>query len=603
MSLSTLVPKYLFLILMCSAALVEAEFHVASAATGTGLPEPLFMRVTDGPLVNDSANSQGICVIDYDQDGLLDVYVVNSADGGDANSLYHNIGGGSFEKVLGLPIVEDVALGYAASWADFEGDGDMDVAVANFRAQASVLYLNDGQNGFEATTNGPLGQGPVGSTSASWIDYDRDNDLDLYIANSSGPASEDYPPYVNFLFRNDNGVLTRLTSDVIGTVSRHTYGASWGDYNNDGYPDLVNTNNVGERSDLFHNNGNGSFTLRSSSLLGTDVTNGGGCSWADYDNDGDLDLYIASFSPGPSLLYRNDGGGALTRLNGHGLWIMNGRACGGVWGDYDNDGDQDIFVWFYDYQVNDNSHGYIFANDDDGTFSQLPASEFECDSCFATAAAWGNIDRDGDLDLVVARTDPQWLARPQFANDLLYLNNGNSNHWITIKPVGTISNRSAIGTKVRVKALINGQPVRQLQELQTQTAVRSQNPLELHFGLGDATTIDSIKFDWPSGIVQVMEDVAVDQYVMVYEQCCVGRVGNANGAGGDEPTIGDVSVLIDAKFITGTCDGILSCLAEADINQSGGISPTCDDITIGDISILIDYLFITGPTLGLPECL
>ncbi len=87
------------------------------------------------------------------------------------------------------------------------------------------------------------------------------------------------------------------------------------------------------------------------------------------------------------------------------------------------------------------------------------------------------------------------------------------------------------------------------------------------------------------------------------EPCCVNRVGDANGLGGDEPTIGDISVMIDAKFITGTCAGILGCYTEADVNQSGGVGANCDDITIGDISILIDYLFITGPTLTLPECL
>ena len=84
--------------------------------------------------------------------------------------------------------------------------------------------------------------------------------------------------------------------------------------------------------------------------------------------------------------------------------------------------------------------------------------------------------------------------------------------------------------------------------------------------------------------------------------CCIGRVGDANGIGGDEPTIGDVSTMIDALFITGTCDGIIECLHEADINQSGGLHPACGDVTIGDISTLIDYLFITGPTLGLPDC-
>jgi hypothetical protein len=85
--------------------------------------------------------------------------------------------------------------------------------------------------------------------------------------------------------------------------------------------------------------------------------------------------------------------------------------------------------------------------------------------------------------------------------------------------------------------------------------------------------------------------------------CCVGRVGNANGLGDDEPTIGDIAIMIDAKFISGSCDGLLTCLLEADVNQSGGLAPTCDDISIGDISILIDYLFITGPSLGLPDCL
>jgi sugar lactone lactonase YvrE len=99
------------------------------------------------------------------------------------------------------------------------------------------------------------------------------------------------------------------------------------------------------------------------------------------------------------------------------------------------------------------------------------------------------------------------------------------------------------------------------------------------------------------------EDIDENQIGDVCEGCCVGRVGDANGLGGDEPTIGDISVLIDAKFITGTCDGILDCFTEADVNQSGGLDATCDDITIGDISTLIDYLFITGLSLGLAECL
>jgi hypothetical protein len=569
----------------------------------SALPEPLFTRVTDGPLVNDGGYSAGVCMIDYDQDGLNDFYVVNTAEGGAVNTLYRNIGNAAFEKITGLAIVENVAMGYGASWADFEGDGDLDVAVANFRYQPSVLYLNDGQGGFEATTNGPLSQGAAGSTSASWVDYDLDNDLDLLITNSTTAIGQgDYPPYVNFLFRNDNGVLTRVTTDVIATVSRHSYGASWGDYDNDGDPDLVNTNNMNERSDLFHNNGSGSFSLRSSSLLGTAGTGVGGCSWADYDNDGDLDLFIAGNWPGPSQLFRNDGGGSLVLVSNHGIGAVNGRANSGIWADYDNDGDQDIFVWLMDSDNPDNSYGYLFENSGDGTFIRVADELFHSDSCTAWTAVWGDVERDGDLDLFLARMDPQWLGRPEYTNDILYLNNGNGNHWITVKPVGTVSNRSAVGVKARLKATINGRPTWQLAELETMTGLRTQSPLELHFGLGDALVIDTLKLEWPSGIVQIIENPAIDQYLTVYEPCCAGRVGDANGDGDDEPTIGDVSVLIDAKFITGSCSGI-ACTAEGDINQSGGSGPECDDITIGDISMLIDYLFITGSSLGLPDCL
>jgi len=203
--------------------------------------------------------------------------------------------------------------------------------------------------------------------------------------------------------------------------------------------------------------------------------------------------------------------------------------------------------------------------------------------------------------------DPQWQGRLVYLNDILYLNNGNSNHWITVKPVGTISNRSAVGVKVRCKATINGQPVWQLQELQTMTGLRAQPPLELHFGLGDATVIDSLKLEWPSsGIVQVLENVAADQFLIVTERCCEGRVGDANGEGEypDEITLGDIMLLVDVKFVSSDCSK-LPCLAEADVNQDGGDNPNCDDhVTLGDIMTLVDFLFITCPENGtLPECL
>jgi len=568
----------------------------AQDAVLVSLSTDRFTRVSDDITV--------ICWVDYDDDGYLDLFVVNTFwPDGEADDLYHNNGDGSYTKVEGVTMAQVLELGYGANWGDYDNDGDLDMVVANFRDNPSVLYVNNGGGMFAVSTGAPLNEGAVGAVTPSWIDYDLDGDLDLHIANSTGPAAQNYWAHVNWLFRNDEGTLNRVTSGIMTTHSRHTYGVAWSDYDNDGDPDVVMTNNVFEPIDLFSNGGDGNFSLQSTNVLGWDTANGGGCAWGDYDNDGDQDLFIASYSPGPSLLYQNNGDASFTKIAGHGLGEINGRAYSGTWGDYDNDGDLDIFVWLGDWQVVSNSRGHLYENLGDGTFERVPETQFVCDSCTVTSGVWGDHDRDGDLDLYLARLDPAWLSRPAYSHNMLLRNNGNSNHWIIVKLRGSVSNRLGVGTKVRVKAVIDGVPVWQLREMMTMTGSRAQPPFELHLGLGDAIVIDSLKLEWPSGIVQVLEYVPADQFLTVYEQCCEGRVGDANGSGEDEPTISDVSVLIDAKFISGSCEGVLGCLTEADINQSGGLAPDCGDITISDISVLIDYLFITGSSLGLPECL
>jgi hypothetical protein len=507
------------------------------------------------------------------------------------------MGGGSFEQITGKAIVEDLASAYAASWADFDNDGDLDVAVATMIGYPSYLYLNNGNGDFEATTNGPYGAGLVGSTSASWVDYDLDNDLDLFITNGYGDGSTGEDPYPNMLFRNDGGVLNRITAGVIATHAGRSYAGTWGDYDDDGDPDLVTINTLLYPADLFRNDGDGGFTL-ASTPLSTDTAQGG-CTWVDYDNDGDLDLYIAGTQAPTSLLYRNDGNGTLSKVSGHGISNEIGKGNNGIWADFDNDGDQDVFVTFryYENGIPLGFYAYVYENLGNGTFSRLTDAMPNCDLWTVGGAMCGDIDRDGDVDLFLTRYDPANQARPEYASDILYLNNGNANHWITVKPIGTISNRSAVGVKIRVKATINGQPVWQFQELATSTGLRGQPPLELHFGLGDAALIDSLKLEWPSGIVQVRENVPVDQYLVVYESCCEGRVGDANGIGNppNEVTISDIQMLVTAKFVRGTCTGYISCLAEGDANQSGDANPTCNDITISDIQVLVNHLFIAGP--------
>lgn len=530
------------------------------------------MRDTLGNIVNDGGNSTGVCWVDYDGDNLPDLYVLNQE--GEDNYLYHNDGNGTYTRVTWEPLATDGASSYGASMADYDNDGDVDVVVANFKGDANVLYVNEGfGGGFTIAEGCAISSDPAGSTSSSWIDYDLDGDLDLFIANSSNDLPE-YPPFINFLYRHDGDSLVRIVSGDIVTTAKHTYGSGWADYDNDGDPDLVNSNNMYETMDLFRNDGAGNFTRLPDSFLGSDTTNGGGVSWADYDNDGDLDLFVASFWPGPSLLYENDGAGALTKVIGHGLGIGSGRASGGLWGDYDNDGDQDIFVWLNDWQVPENAHGYIFENNGQGTFEQLPAAYFSCDSCLAHGAVWADDDRDGDLDLYITR-----VIYPVGADNVLYRNNGNLNNWITVKPVGTLSNRSAIGARVTIWAVVNGAPVRQMQELVSQTVGFSQGPLELHFGLGDAMIIDSIVVEWPGGAQNVRINVAVNQFLVITEMLC----GDANGDG--DINVGDAVYIINYVFRDGPPP---DPLAIGDANGDGAAN-------VGDAVYLINYVFKNGP--------
>jgi len=551
-----------------------------------------FTRITNEPVVTDSGWSFGASWVDYDSDGHLDLMVSNwdwAAQGGFVlNYLYHNNGGDTFtrfSRIMTGPVAAD-GNSLASTWADCDNDGDVDGYVSG-SGTVNHFYINEGDSGFNGVTSGPLVSGEYYTMGAMWVDYDNDGWLDLFVVNHRPPGD---PPVQNELFRNDAGVFVKQNNATIGLVTDEGNGAAWGDIDGDGDLDLFVTRND-KNSLLYANDGDGTFTLLTGSLLTNEDTHYG--NFADYDNDGDLDMYAGVSYPGTFRLYQNDGAGNFVDVAAQAVGNDPGYWTGGYWADCDNDGDLDLLLTAnYFYQSLPNR---LYVNDGDGTFTIETGGIVATDSEASSCGAWGDLDRDGDLDLFVANVGNQ--------NNTLYANNGNTNHWLQVVCVGTRSNRSAIGTKVRVKAHLWSQDVWQRRDIRSQSGFLSQDQMAAHFGLGDAVIVDSLKLEWPSGIVQVIENVPVDQFLTVYEQCCEGRVGDANGSGEDEPTISDISVLIDAKFISGSCEGILACLTEADINQSGGMAPDCGDITISDISVLIDYLFITGQSLGLPECL
>jgi hypothetical protein len=309
---------------------------------------------------------------------------------------------------------------------------------------------------------------------------------------------------VNLLFQNDgDGTFTKITSGAIVVDDASTLACSWADYDNDGDLDLFLAGG-GNNNSLYRNDGNGEFTKITSGPIVTDLERSQGGSWGDYDNDGDLDLLVTTLNyntTSNNFLYQNNGDGTFTKITEGVIVTDRGTSIGSSWGDYDNDGDLDLFV------ANAVDNNMLFSNNGDGTFIRVTTGEVVNDGTFSRACISGDYDNDGDLDLFVAGE----------GNYLLYANDGNSNSWINIMCIGTLSNRSAIGTKIRVKATIKGRPTWQLREISTQTGRRIQNSLNAEFGLGDATLIDSLKIEWPSGLIQIFDDLPVNQFLTMEE--------------------------------------------------------------------------------------
>ncbi|MBN1559814.1 VCBS repeat-containing protein, partial [candidate division KSB1 bacterium] len=212
------------------------------------------------------------------------------------------------------------------------------------------------------------------------------------------------------------------------------------------------------------------------------------------------DLFVANLGD-KNFLYANNGDGTFTKISDGALVNDESDSPCGSWGDYDNDGDLDLFV------VNLGINNFLYANNGDGTFTKITEAIIVYDEECSNGCSWADYDNDGDLDLFVSNS----------GNNFLYKNNGNSNNWINIQCVGTTSNTSAIGARVKVKANINGNPVWQLQEISGQTGFGSQNSLNVEFGLGDATMIDSIRIEWPSGLAQDWLNIAANQFLTAIE--------------------------------------------------------------------------------------
>ena len=465
-----------------------------------------FTRIEKGEFVNDGASSIAVSWIDYDNDDDLDLFVTNTLSGVTGlNTLFENDGYANLTKIISSdPLLSDNESSRGCTWGDYDNDGNLDVFIANFSNSINSLYRNNGDGSFAKILNNDIANNVGDSFEGCWADYDNDGDLDLFVANEDG----DVPPPMadeNCLYRNDGWIFTRIIHGVIVSHRNASQSAVWCDYDNDGDSDIYVVNSLNQNNCLYINNGNGSFDIIEDQNIVTDGGESSSACWGDYDNDGDFDLFVANMareSDGPNFLYANNGDGTFSKITEGNIvnTLHNSSSCN--WADYDNDGDLDLLVTGDDSIL-------LYQNNGNGSFSHITDSVVGADQNRSRGAAWGDYDKDGDLDLYLANCSNQ--------NNAFYKNNGNNNHWIEIKCTGKISNRSAIGTKVRLKATIYGNPVWQLREISSLSGKYSLNSLNAHFGLGDATIVDSVKIQWTSGLVEILTGIEVNQFLNITE--------------------------------------------------------------------------------------
>ena len=495
----------------------------------------------------------GGAFFDADNDGYLDIYLVNSGYWDTSSSvkpalsaLYHNDGDGTFTDITAMAGVGNRGnYGQGAACADYNNDGNVDLYVTNFGA--NVLYRNNGDGTFTDVTRTAGVGDPGWSSSATFLDYNRDGHLDLFVVNylvysidvpylpcGEGETQTYCHPSLfegapDRLYRNNgDGTFTDVSQETgVGGIGGMFHGKGLGvvsaDFNNDGASDLYVANDD-TRNDFFYNNGDGTFS-EISLLAGCAYSFDGiaqagmGVAADDYNGDGWLDIFVTNLSYETNALYRNNGDGTFTDViyESHlGKESFHFVGFGTGFFDADNDGWRDIFI--ANGHIIDNiedTHdvltyrqpNQLFRNRGDNTFQEISedAGDYFQQAAVSRGALFGDYDNDGDVDLLVTQSNgPVTLLR----------NEGTTQHnWIRIKTVGIISSRDGIGTRVILTA--GGHT--QIQEVNPGSSYLSSHDARLHFGLGRYDTANRLEVRWQSGVVQVFENLPVNQEHVIAE--------------------------------------------------------------------------------------
>ena len=500
----------------------------------------------NGISINREEFGPGVCVADFDGDGWQDIYFVNGRDLygrgiSVVNALYRNNHDGTFTDVTEKAGVPGTGYGLGCVWGDFDNDGFPDLFVTQYGK--NVLYHNNGNGTFTDVTDkarvGGLESG-VFHSGATFFDYDRDGWLDLYVGSYvnlgdkrycklgeilSSCAPSEYKGSPDALYHNNHdGTFTNVTQAAgIYQPQGKNLSVQAGDYDNDGWPDLFVAND-GLNAYLYHNERNGTFKEIGLNA-GMAVTSRGTVmaamcvSLGDYDNDGQLDLYISDFQRSSDHLWHNDGKGFFDEVSDEAGITRPTRdvlSFGGGFFDYDNDGWLDIFianghVYPEVEQATPGTHyrqiNSLFHNEGNGKFAEVGKSTgtgFET-PYVGRGVAFADLDNDGFIDVIIANNGDSPLV--------LHNSGANGNHFLNFKLSGKKSNRDAIGARVRV---VTG-AMAQIREIAGGGSYLSQSDTRANFGIAKAKRAEIVEITWPAGQRQTFRNVEADKFYLVEE--------------------------------------------------------------------------------------
>lgn len=438
--------------------------------------------------VDSTGTARGVSLVDYDNDGDQDLYFSFSLNS--SNILFRNNGDLTFTDVSLESGLGLSGFGNCSTWADFDNDGFTDVYIG-FLGDPNLLYRNNGDGTFEDVTEAMGVQDELNTRSVLWADFNKDGWLDLYVHNINAENK-------HFVSLQGEGFENVIEST--GTLDTQVaQGAVAFDYNNDGDLDLYLVHDANQNNRLYDNDGTGNtFTNVAASLELDFAANGMGVDFADINNDGFFDLYVTNLGDNGLFVYDVENGDYTFETWNAGA-EGNGMSWGTLFVDADNDGFEDIYV------ANDSFFSplpnFFYQNNGDLTFTSILTDDPICGFNASWGAATGDLNHDGLQDLVVATANT--------VGQQIFLNTTeNAGNWIGFDLEGVVSNRSAIGTRVTVYT----QDMQRMDEITSSSGFAAQNSLWLSIGIGNQTAIDSVEVRWPTGEIETAYNPPLNTY-------------------------------------------------------------------------------------------